>query len=699
MSDLVTFRPKARLILQLGNELIRNESIALLELIKNAYDADACNVQLKMNKIDDMENGEILILDDGSGMDLKIIKNVWMEPGSDYKVDKKRRKTEKFGRTVLGEKGIGRFAAHKLGDYIELVSRKNNHKEVVLEIDWSIFKNSTYLDEVPITIKERIPKVFEKNKHGTQITIKRLREPWNRELLRTVYRAYNSLRSPYETPSAFKIDFDTDKDDWLEGLLSWKDVKKFALFDFSCDLEGDKITKFTYEFNPWNSMDKLIPNKVTEKDNFGKVLQMKDKSNEPIDLSKHKIGKIHFEGKIFDLDPKILTLGMQSFESISDKEGLKEYLNLNGGIKVFRDGVRVYDYGEPGNDWLDLDIRRVNMPTKRISNNLIMGSVSLKRATSEDLTEKTNREGFLENDAYFTFTKAVLYALECVEHLRKIDKEEIRKLYGPTRKSEPVISRISEVRTVISEKIEDKELKKDLKYHLDQIEEDYKTIHQNLLKSAGAGLSLSVAVHEMDKVIEELLKVVESDKSSVRVTSLVKHLRKLVEGYSVAIRKSSKRDWSVRQLVDQALFNFEFRFTAHKISTEFPESKKLDKIKIKCARSLIVSSIMNILDNSIWWLAYGEIKTKKIFLNVYTDNPKNISLVIADNGPGFSLPTETLTEPSISAKPDGMGLGLHIANEIMKVHKGRLVFPEWGEYEIPKEYKNGAIVALVFPRE
>ncbi len=87
MSEKIVFKPRARLILLLGDQLIKNPSIALLELVKNSYDADASNVLVEMEKLESPSQGKIIISDDGEGMDKKIIKNVWMEPGSDFKAD------------------------------------------------------------------------------------------------------------------------------------------------------------------------------------------------------------------------------------------------------------------------------------------------------------------------------------------------------------------------------------------------------------------------------------------------------------------------------------------------------------------------------------------------------------------------------------------------------------------------------------
>lgn len=84
----VRFKPRARLLLQLGDQLIKNESIALVELVKNSYDADATNVNIYMDNVDTPNEGIIIIEDDGYGMSPDVVENVWLEPGSDFKSQK-----------------------------------------------------------------------------------------------------------------------------------------------------------------------------------------------------------------------------------------------------------------------------------------------------------------------------------------------------------------------------------------------------------------------------------------------------------------------------------------------------------------------------------------------------------------------------------------------------------------------------------
>ena len=125
---------------------------------------------------------------------------------------------------------------------------------------------------------------------------------------------------------------------------------------------------------------------------------------------------------------------------LGDTRLLTSYLDENGGIRVYRDGIRVYNYGESGDDWLGLDLRRVNIPTRRISRNIILGAVHLSLESSGRLIEKTNREGFVENDACDRLRKIVLGALGALEEERQFDKERIRRL--TEKPSDPTVSRI-----------------------------------------------------------------------------------------------------------------------------------------------------------------------------------------------------------------------------------------------------------------
>lgn len=693
----VKFKPRARLLLQLGDQLIKNESIALVELVKNSYDADANHVDVYMENIDDPDNGVIIIEDDGYGMNAQTVEDVWMEPGSDFKTEKfiKRELSPKFNRLPIGEKGIGRFGVHKLGNQIEMTTKQRGAKEVYVKIDWSVFNNYRYLEQVPVSIIERdSPKLFKEGKTGTSITISNLRKEWTRGVARNVKRTITAMVSPFESNDSFVAEFDiADKPGWFEELLEWKDIQEYSLYHFKVTINGNKIKEFKYSFIPWASMPKLSGREVDLLNELVKsFIELEDSEGKKFSLNEHEIGTVTFEGYIFDRDAFVMRLG------VSDKKGFKSYLDNNCGIRVFRDGLRVYDYGEPENDWLGLDLRRVNQPTKRLSNNIVLGAIYLKRNDSFDLIEKTNREGFVENAAYDAFKNSILHALNIIETLRFSDKQKLREIYGPTPKSEPVLQILGDLKDYVDKNVKDNEVRKEITKHLVKVEDDYKRINENLLKAAGAGLSMSVVIHEVEKIILEVIKVLKNENASERAMNLIKHLSNLIDGYSEIIRKSTQTNEDIKEVIDQAITNTEFRCASHKIELVKGYKKYPGKSKTKIARSLMIGTLMNLIDNSIYWLEKAGRKDKKIFFGISEEEEGFLTVLVADNGTGFLLPTEEITEPFVSAKPGGIGLGLHIASEIMLAQKGKISFPDWGDFDIPKEFKTGAVIALSFKK-
>ena len=153
------FRARARLLSIIGKDLISDESIAIIELVKNSYDADATRVEVTMGSLLDAEKSFVEVKDNGIGMTLDIILNKWMEIGTSSKLqDNSERISKKFNRPFLGEKGVGRFAADKLGSKLQLTTRAEmSDEEVVLETDTEIYGTDTYLEEIAAEWKTRTP--------------------------------------------------------------------------------------------------------------------------------------------------------------------------------------------------------------------------------------------------------------------------------------------------------------------------------------------------------------------------------------------------------------------------------------------------------------------------------------------------------------------------------------------------------------
>ena len=694
-SASLAFRPRARLLRLLGDELIRDANIAIFELVKNAYDADARRARVTLLNVDDRRSGRILVEDDGTGIDWETLTSVWLEPGTDYRKQQRHHKegrSPRFGRLPLGEKGVGRFAAGKLGDRVTLITRAKNQPEIVVEVDWEKLLAHDYLSEALVPIHTREATVFTGDRTGTKLDITFLRDDWSRRMVRDARRAITAICSPFGEPGNFTTDLRVIPDKgWLTGLLDPKTVIEQALFTATGHIwgvkdKGDFLT-YEYEFKPPSGMDRVSGRTFSEESY--QLPKSRPTTLEDVlttNLAHRDIGDVSFTLHIFDRDPQILRL------STVDRGGLRQFLDQNGGIRVYRDGMRVYSYGEPGDDWLNLSGRRINVPTARLSNNIVTGAFSLDLEQSGDLVEKTNREGFVENSAYRSFREAVMRAVDQITHQRNLDKVRIRNAYS--RRNESLVEVVDDLRHALSQQgMLDK-----LAHYVDRLERQYLDMQDRLLTSAGVGLSLAIVIHEVEKGIEELRRAVKSDVSVDRIRELANHLSELVDGLTYLTRRSGRSVERASRLVRQSLFNTEYRLRYHSIDVLNGFETGAKDFELRCTRRLLIATLMNVIDNSIYWLDQKKPDNPTVYIGPSWEFSQGPAIVLADNGPGFRDSPEMLVEPFIGNKPDGMGLGLHLADEVMKAHGGKLLFPVENEIVLPPGI-DGAIVALVFKKE
>ncbi len=405
----LTFSVKPRLLRLLGDQLIRDATLAVFELVKNAYDADATVCTVNLGDADDPIKAHIEVQDDGGGMDEKTIRNAWMVIATDFRAlqrDAKRR-TPVFKRFPLGEKGLGRLSVHKLGKTIRLITRRRAGKELFIDFDWDRLESAKDLKHAGVKLRIRKPETFVGSAHGTRIEVTQLREAWARGDVRKLHRAVNSLCSPFKGPEEFQVKLTVPNNaTWLANMFTSGAANECAVYRVNGWFEGG-AGAFEYAFRPpAGLLEQLAPR---EESVAFRLERKSGRAAAAVDLSGHAIGKVEFEFWLFDRDGAVLR------QVTDDVKGLKDYLDENGGIRVYRDGIRVYDFGEPGNDWLNLDLRRVNTPTARTSNNQILGALRLDATKSGDLREKSNREGFIESPAYADFRDAVISVLTNVE--------------------------------------------------------------------------------------------------------------------------------------------------------------------------------------------------------------------------------------------------------------------------------------------
>lgn len=697
MSERTSFSVLPRIISHFGEDLIKNESVALLELVKNSYDACAkeCKVMFKTNSENKLI--KIIIEDDGFGMHKDIILNSWLVIGTDFKDSNKG--PNQCGRVPLGEKGIGRLGVHKLGNKIKLISKSLNKREVELNIDWNLLNKAKALNDFKVIVSENEePQYFKKGATGTRIIVDDIKGIWDGRTLREVYRNLISLNSPFSKKNdSFKVYIESDSN-IFEGLPNFDEIMEAALYFGKCKMSGDRITEFKYEFKPWLGLTKINKGRAYAiKDMKKEDLTIKgEKKDEIINLDKMHIGDIVFDLCIFETDSQIF--GYSSVE----KKSIRDYLRENGGVRVYRDDMRVYDYGERSNDWLGVDLRRVHRVGGNVSNNIILGSVKIDGINSCGLKEKTNREGFIENDSYIAFREAVDYALSLIVRERNIDKKRLTDIYKKHKIIEPVLSDLNELTLLVKKKLPENDDRKDILKYINRINEQYKNTKEILIKSANAGLNLSAVVHEIEKQTSILIDSINKRKiDSIKQIAL--RIENIIKRYGAMVRKSAMGVFPLSDIVKISIESYQFRFDDHNI--EVFSNYKGNKLKAYFSKPEAISSIGNLLDNSIYWLNYAEKNNRKIAVYITDEIEGYNSVIISDNGPGFNIPFDIALQPFITGKPHniGMGLGLHVVNEMMYAMKGKLLFLHKNTIECPKyvEYNkiNSAILALCFKVE
>lgn len=729
MENIKHFKPKAHILRLLGEELIKSPIMAIYELVKNSYDADSSFVNVNFSNIQDLENAIVKIEDNGTGLTSQVIENVWLEPGTDHRkpIDKDGERiinrSPIFDRVPMGEKGVGRFAVHKLGNSIKLVTRPAHvitcldekaewkkyilNYEISLTIDWKTFSQSKYLEDIPITWQTETDKTnfhFQDNS-GTLIEVTSLKEPWTRRMARSLKRNVVSMLSPKNDINKFKINLDFGNN-WLDGFPDAKEVLKIAPYHYSAILDEDYNLIVDYEFKL--ALNEEIGENIIENssENIKGMLRPKIRQRLEEDLvdseeinevmkklktSKNPFGNIMVEIYSYDMDS-------DSFKDYTyDSKTVKSVLKENYGIKVFKDDMRVFNYGEPGNDWLNIDIERVQNK-EWFSNNQVIGTVYLDSIHTTNLIEKTNREGFVENNNYSIFYDCVRLMIEDFKTRRQKDR---RTWLAFNHKESNKTTRFDQTslfnELVDSTDFSDTEKREKLKKEAENLQKDFEQKKETLLIPAGVGMTASVALHEIEKLVPRMKEVVNDNPfQPVLGNEKVDELDDYVQGILSVLRRGGNKPISLIESIDKAISNYGFKLKTRKIEVLTDYDNDIETIK--CDKRYFITMIMNIIDNSIYWLDTIYKENKAIYIKTYLDNDIP-SIVIVDNGPGFKDEITDLVRPFFSRKDDGIGIGLYLIDTIMMKY-GKFEILEnsdLDEINIPTIYR-GAAIKLSFSK-
>ena len=738
---LLSFEADAHLVQVLGEQLIASERVGILELIKNAFDAGASYCHVTIDKIPnlteipdsfyrfpDLPGPVITIEDDGSGMTRQQIENGWLRPASTIKTDVKGRiknerekavregrldsfdkfvsvlKTEHKGRIPLGEKGVGRFATHRLGRYLVLRTKiVENEYEYVLKINWDDFNSdggkNINLDSINVTLtREPLSRDYGSTKSGTQLIIYggrkgfELTEGEIREINTTILRLNSPRPKPNVSQQHFRANFYCPQ---LKDLSERVDYQKYdPVFRIYGLVDENGIFEHDYIFSP--PYDDRIP------------LAGFDRRSEKIDLK--QFNKEYFlktiEGRRLWKRPTCGLFYIHLDVWYRDRpwidnadENFADYLKDYGGISIYRDGINVFpaEWGSKS-DWLGLRQRQISQ-TFRMSYYHMIGNVEIDQSNNIELIDKTNREGMIINSAFLDMSELVKGITRYVELDYIGKRDELKKLTGGLIREPRVLNEFSKQSAKIISNIHDKydiatdpylllselgniserkgklvdlgKSSKDLQKNLELMAE----VQDMLTEQAGYGLGIAVALHEINKVtsnfyygILEIIKNGKFDKlklEDLKDTSAALESEILRISPLRALRNERPTLYKVSQSINYVQSVFKWKFD--KIGIEF--SFAGGDFSVSARYGALNQILTNLFDNSCYWLDNPDLPTKRIHVEV---DAVSRTIIVADNGPGLAesiLPY--LFQPGYSLKEPPSGLGLYICKHYMNLMKKR----------------------------
>lgn len=555
--EKITYQISSRAAILLGRESVSKVDGAIIELVKNTYDADASLCILTF----DVEHDAIYIIDNGTGMTKDIIQNCWMLIGTD---NKKYEYQSKKHRIKSGEKGIGRFALDRLGEVCEMYTKHiASPKTLYWKTDWKNFEEvgkkinevAADLDYLNEDIKHFIPKDIAKALNdidkslindfhtGTIIKITHLRDNWTNN---TIMKIIDMLS--YVIPSTGIQDYSVYTQTSLSNKLILVENEIINEFDYKllADFDGENfhIQLFRNEFDiPKISEDIFIypdfqkfPYKKEDFINGHFALdysieELNNTADSKFINTIKNIGAFKFE-YIF-LKANLTEDTKENYYYKTTSNHRKKWLNQNAGIKIYRDNFIIRPYGDANSDsfdWLSLDARKARSPAApshptgswRVRNTQGYGNVKISRIYNSNILDKSSREGIIDNE-YFSAFKTVLvniinvfekdrqYIIRTFKKYNDQKNEDTRKkndgrnlakkiMTSSTSKEESLFSKILPTKDSHSEK---SQLAEALLL-IDQEKEDLLTEIKLLRALATNGLITTSIVHDLSGLSAEL---------------------------------------------------------------------------------------------------------------------------------------------------------------------------------------------------
>jgi signal transduction histidine kinase len=766
----VSFKFAARTLLELGKELISSDEVAINELVKNAIDAGSPSVQCAFNivithriyqdALDGLADGKdvgvvltriqravlpnapeadkaafleglgeaggrsakrfeatlrdlyqrfnwIEVRDQGHGMSERDLNDIYLTVGT-----RSRRKDNLAGATYLGDKGVGRLSAMRLGERLDVQTTKNGERHFNnLTIDWSRFGHDSESDvddiEVAPTIGDAKP---ERTIHGTIIRVSELNGDWTKERLNELLMGpIARMVDPFEIGRAYRLlKFEHNGERLIvpsipEKLLQAAHATCVATLKF--ERNGTPVFEGDINYKLRNAR-----------------IEVRQRGVEVYSMTQVETSvrgkKGHAAVQLVPIRPKVLQdlgpfrveiywfnrLIVKAIEGVSEKNtGTRaEIARWAGGPMLYRREFRVLPYGDPDDDWLELDKKAFGQAGFKLNRQQVIGRVQITSPHTA-MSEQTNREGLVDSAPAAALKSILMWLLHTemrnlineadeAEILKDREAEKVTEAYWQTearvkevlrdlRDNVPAASRAVVDRLNVSVGRLAEQCAAVVKKTDDSVREAA-TEREKFVHLAGIGLMTEFIFHELERAVShaytELQDARKEHPRSPILKSLEDQLATLLKRVSAfdsltGERRQTKVRFDVQEVVNTVLLGHVNQFKRHAITAEVVQDKPLE---LRAVRGMLVQILENLVANSVYWLKhqveYEPGFQPKIVVEI---SGLQKTLRVTDNGPGVDpARAERIFQPFVTSKPAGAGrgLGLYISRELAGYHDWKI---------------------------
>jgi len=667
----IRFAPS--ILQRLGEELNPNVDQGLLELVKNAYDADATECHVWLDGVDD--NGTVAVQDNGDGMDAKAITDGWLVLGDSQKQSNRQ---TRLGRTPAGNKGLGRLAALRLGHEAHMVSRpRGTADEYEASLDWDAFDAASTVDEVDVEVTRRVASDVAS---GTRIELRRLRDSIGRVDARNLARALVLLADPFgDRPDSFRPVLHSSEFADLAELVQRRYFED-AEFHLSASLRAGRATAMVTDWR-------------------GNVLWRTDDSStvsKSAKTSTYQAPDADFDFWVFLLDQRVFTGRTVQLSAV------REWLVQFGGVHVYVDGIRVSPYGNKGDDWLGVNLARVRSPESRPGTNSSIGRITIADPNGR-LVQKTDRSGFIEAEPFIELTRFAKDSMDWLARRRLEEAEQRRQ--NERNQSESDAQRTGQAVERELAKIPDSSEKRGLVSAIRDHDRAQQKENELLRKElqlyrtlSTAGITAATFAHETTgSSLKSISIITNTLKKTLQVDLPEKYPRKYerpLDRITAAVTEMGVLTSATLGLVSEAkrrISKVQLNAVVQQVSEVFAPFLEGRKVElqldlsspempyIRASEAAVESIVTNLVNNSVSAFERGQVEQRRILIRTRVEEG-TWRLTVADNGPGMDdIDLKDIWLPGQTRRDGGTGLGLTIVRDTLNDLGGSAVAQSHGE--------------------